>query len=408
MSVNEDPVAKAKKEILEELPQAVAQEVVQELDDEVESRSIQECLDQYIEIKENELSERTLKRHKNWLSYPEYYLTKVCGLETLDNITPEQAYGYRAWAKKKSRRSPAAPDWVQEKFEDRELTNKTLKDDVLRFRVFLREMAELRWAPEDAYPKVQPPVLEGDEGVDTEKCPEERIEAMLGHLDKFEYGSREHIVMLLYAKTGRRISGLRALDVGDFEKEGDCPTLTFLDRRTTRLKEREDHEAKLTLTGGVAQAIQDYLDNNRIDSTDKDGREPLLSTKSGRIHESTLQKYSYRWTRPCKIGMGCPLDRDEATCEAAQTGNDAFRCPESYSPKTIRSGYVTAQLNRGVTYDAVSHRVGATVPTLMKHYDVPSLEQERGRYERFYRNDQSSGSGYGHGTSESRSTSSQE
>lgn len=399
--------AEAMKEVVSELGEELAQEVVQQLGKDLESKSIDKCLEKYIKLKERDVSKETLKKHENWISYPRYYLSEVCGLETLDNITPEQADGYREWAKTKSRRSPAAPDWIQEEFEDKELTNKTLKDDVLRFRVLLREMAELRWAPEDAYPKVQPPVLEGDEGVDTEKCPEERVEAMLEHLDTFEYGSREHIVMLLYAKTGRRVSGLKALDVDDFEKEGDCPTLTFFDRRTTRLKEGEDHEAKLTLTGGVAQAIQDYITHHRIDSTDKVGREPLLSTKSGRIHESTLQKYSYRWTRPCKIGMDCPLDRDEATCEAAQSGNKAFRCPESYSPKKIRSGYVTGQLNRGVTYDAVSYRVGASVPTLMKHYDVPDLEQERERYEQFYRNNESSGSGYGHGTSESRSASSQ-
>jgi len=40
---------------------------------------------------------------------------------------------------------------------------------------------------------------------------------MLDFLKKFEYASNRHVTLLILWKTGMRMSGLRTLDLGDFD-----------------------------------------------------------------------------------------------------------------------------------------------------------------------------------------------
>jgi site-specific recombinase XerD len=62
---------------------------------------------------------------------------------------------------------------------------------------------------------------------------------------------------------------------------------------------------------------QDITDLNDLDSeviqrykdvTDEHGWEPLLTSKSGRVVETTIQRYVYTATRPCYYNCGeCPF-----------------------------------------------------------------------------------------------------
>lgn len=112
--------------------------------------------------------------------------------------------------------------------------------------------------------------------------------------------------------------------------------------------------------------------------TDDHGREPLITTRNGRIQKSTIRQYVYGWSRPCAIGKECPVGKDPDTCEAAQTNNDAYDCPESVSPHPIRRGYITYLRANGVpTADVISKRCDANPETIERWYGLSTKSERR-------------------------------
>lgn len=93
----------------------------------------------------------------------------------------------------------------------------------------------------------------------------------------------------------------------------------------------------------MPEIIQDYIADKRPAETDEQGQSPLLTKGDQKISPSTLQKISYKWTRPCMVGIDCPHDRDPEDCEAAQKNNSTSKCPSSRAPHHIRKGYTTDQ-----------------------------------------------------------------
>lgn len=83
------------------------------------------------------------------------------------------------------------------------------------------------------------------------------------------------------------------------------------------------------------------------------------------LSETGIRQYVYGWSRPCAIGEDCPVGKDPDTCEAAQTNNAAYDCPESVSPHPIRRGYITHLHANGVpTEDVISERCDANPDTI--------------------------------------------
>jgi len=240
-----------------------------------------------------------------------------------------------------------------------------------------------------------------DEGVDKQTLAPDRAAAILEFLGRYRPGRLDFVVLLLLIKTGRRPSGLCALDLGDFDNAGDEVTLSFVHRpdTDTPLKANESHEAMLTLSPETGQAVHEYIETWRPDVMDTFDREPLLATANGRISKSTIREYAYKWTRPVAIKLDGPDGHDVATCEGAESAKKASKCSASRSPRMIRSGYITAMLNRGASYEAVGYRVGATKATLRKHYDHPSYDEERQRHrDEILKAGSEHGQGYAHGT----------
>jgi hypothetical protein len=118
---------------------------------------------------------------------------------------------------------------------------------------------------------------------------------------------------------------------------------------------------------------------NRKDVTDDHGREPLLTSKSGRIVETTIQRYVYTANRPCYYNGGnCPFDREPETYEAI-LWNASCKCPGSVSPHALRRGYVTAARNAGQPKDVTGERVNMSGKVLDKHYDKGSSAEKSGK-----------------------------
>jgi hypothetical protein len=143
-------------------------------------------------------------------------------------------------------------------------------------------------------------------------------------------------------------AGDGALDVDDCDLEGDRPNadgpaVHFVHRpeKGTPLKNKEKGERWNTISAFVAGVLQDWIDGPRPDILDEHGREPLVSTKQGRISRSNARDVLYRVSRPCWYGQECPHDRDPDTCEATKYAKMST-CPSARSPHDVRSGRVTA------------------------------------------------------------------
>jgi hypothetical protein len=201
--------------------------------------------------------------------------------------------------------------------------------------------------------------------------------------------------MELMCESGPRKAGLQGRDKDDFDFEEQV--LQYEHFEETQLKNNEKSEREITLYGDTPEIIQDYLDDQRPQVTDSEGRKPLLTKGNGRISLSTLQKIAYKWTRPCAVGLDCPHDRDPEECEAAQRNNSAYKCPSSRAPHHIRKGYITDQKNRGVSSDAIDQRCDVSPRVQELHYDLPDSTEERQRFEDEFKNaDDDPDSGFNH------------
>ena len=107
--------------------------------------------------------------------------------------------------------------------------------------------------------------------------------------------------------------------------------------------------------GGQSAVLDDWIEMRRPDATDEYGRKPLIASKQGRVHTTTLRSDCYRFTRPCAIKEECPHDYDSETCVAASYDN-ASACPSSVSPHAFRRGGITYTLNNDWPRPAVSDR----------------------------------------------------
>ena len=112
-----------------------------------------------------------------------------------------------------------------------------------------------------------------------------------------------------------------------------------------------------------------WIADRRPDSVDEFGRDPLVSTASGRAHLTTIQSYVYSMTRPCEFTSDCPHDRGLSACEAAVDRSQAFGCPSSVSPHAVRRGAITHWLNSDVPEPVVSARANVSTAVLDEHYD---------------------------------------
>lgn len=123
----------------------------------------------------------------------------------------------------------------------------------------------------------------------------------------------------------------------------------------------------------TCRAIEDWLDYNRHNVTDEYDREPLLTTKNGRVPGSTVRDEVYYITRPCFYTGSCPLGKDIEGCQATEYGHYS-KCPGNVSPHDVRRDSITHHLSEDVPEKVVSDRMNVGMDVLDKHYDKRSEE----------------------------------
>ncbi|WP_119822042.1 tyrosine-type recombinase/integrase [Halalkaliarchaeum desulfuricum] len=311
----------------------------------------------YLEAKQDELREKTLSGQKYRLEAFVQWCDEE-GVENLNELSGRDMYEYRIWRR-------------EGHGEDREeIAPVTLRGQLATLRSFLRFCEEIDAVTEGLREKVPLPVVSDAEGVSDTTLEPDRAEAILDYLNRFNYASRRHVMLLLMWHTGARVGGIRALDLDDCDLASDHPGVEFVHRPEvdTPLKNGEGGERWNAITPRVARVVQDYIENNREEVTDDYGRRPLITTSQGRVAVSTLRDNLYAITRPCWRTGACPHDRDLEECEATAYVH-ASKCPSSRSPHDVRSGRVTAYHRQEVPRRVVSDRLNASEDVLDKHYD---------------------------------------
>lgn len=290
------------------------------------------------------------------------------GITNLNTLSGRDLYAYRVWRREGG-------------YSGEELKTVTLRGDLGTIRAFLRFCGDIDAVPSDLFDQIPLPTVDtGGDVSDSTLDPSHAIE-ILDYLNRYEYASRRHVVVLLLWHTGCRAGELRSLDLGDVDldgdrPQGDGPAIHFVHRPPdTPLKNGSNGERWNVISPEVAGVLEDFIDDQREEVTDENGRRPLVTTRSGRIAVTTIRDTMYRVSRPCWRGEPCPHDRDVDDCEATHYGSMS-RCPSARSPHDVRSGRVTAHRLRDEDRAVVSDRMDASEDVLDKHYDRRSIRQQ--------------------------------
>jgi len=316
----------------------------------------------YLTQRESEVSESTRKAH----DYRLKHFVRWCELENIDNLnelTARTIFEYRQWRKR-----------------DGDLNQVSLKTQLSTLKIFLRFCESIDAVEDGLSEKMMIPTLA--EGEDTREgmLEAEQAQALLSHLDKFEYASTKHALVTVLWHTSCRIGGLHSLDIGDFDAESQSLSFEHRPDTGTSLKNGVSGERIVALSAEVTTILKDYIETNHPKVEDEYGREPLFATAGGRWHKSNIRQRVYAVTRPCYYTGECPHERDLDLCEA-NSYDQASKCPSSNPPHDIRRGSITHYLKDDVPTGAISDRANVSAKIMERHYnqmsDKEKMEQRR-------------------------------
>lgn len=250
----------------------------------------------------------------------------------------------------------------------------TIKGKMSALNQLLQYCATIEVVDEDLPEKCEPPKLsKAEETSDDLLEADDAREYLSFFRDSTQhYGTIQHVVLELIWHIGGRISCFRALDYGDW-KPGERK-LKFRHRPPTRLKKEGEHERNVVVCEPVADALNFWIERERPEKRDENGRRPLLTTTHGRASESSVRCWAYQATQPC-LYTGCPHNRQRDSCEYIQRQHSS-KCPSSRAPHAIRTGSITWQLNNGISYVKVAKRAAASPETIRRYYDKPDYDEE--------------------------------
>ena len=223
--------------------------------------------------------------------------------------------------------------------------------------------------------KVRSPTLSGNDNVRDVMLDPERAEQVLGHLEKYEYGSRPHVVLSLMWNTMMRVGAVHALDCEDYDASDQSLQLVHRPESGTPLKNGKKGERFIAISEDICVLLDDWLTDRRPAVSDDSGRHPLVTTPQGRAHRTTLRGDCYRYTRPCVPTGECPHDRVIEDCQAKEY-DAASECPSSVSPHALRRGGITHALSEEWPMKAVGSRANVSETVLEQHYDQRSAQEK--------------------------------
>jgi integrase len=340
------------------------------MSDDLEPITPSEARDLHLEAMKDDSAEWTQYSHKSHLRAFVEWCREEGGIDNMNELDGRDLYQFRVWRR----------EGGYSEGQDGRLAPKTLDSALTTVRSFLRFCAQIEAVHEDLYEKVPLPDLTTADEVSDSSLEPDRVPPIMDYLHRYEYASRDHIIWLLIWHTGARLGAVRALDLRDLDLDGRKPCIEYVHRPETGtpLKNDELGERVNRVNDRVADAISDYIDGPRKDTTDENGRSPLVTTAQGRVSAGCIRDAVYRWTRPCVIALDCPVEEDPQTCKYTQHDHMS-ECPAARSPHDVRKARVTKYRNDGVPRGVVSDRLDASEDILDKHYDRASKHEKADR-----------------------------
>ncbi|MEE6210377.1 tyrosine-type recombinase/integrase [Salarchaeum sp. III] len=336
---------------------------------ELEPITPREALELYIEDIDGDLSPNSVRAKRYQLSkfaeWCEGEDTDKPRVENLNEITGRDFTRFKNW-------------------RGEDISKVTLRTNLSALRSFMRFCVTVDAVDPVIPEKLNVPDLDHGENHNEDHMSGEEAEGIREYLSTFEYASMDHVLFVLQWTTGLRMGGLHSLDVGDFDRENGAFDVVHRPDQGTRLKNREDGERVVTLDATVTEVVADYVDVQRVAVEDDYGREPLFSSKYGRMSKQNLNKRVYRFTTPCYTNHGCPADKDPLECEHTGSYDNYVQCPHNQRPHAIRAGSITYWLRNDAPKKAVGDRVNASMKTLDRHYDERSEEEKAEQRREFF------------------------
>lgn len=322
------------------------------------------ALNEYLNYRQFDLRDSTLRTHKDRITSFVNYL-KSQDINNMNDVDLNVVNEYRVYKRENNG-------------DNQPCNSVTMQGQVSTIRVFLNFLTENNHVPESLPNVIRLPRVEGD-GSDDQMLDKVRANAILDFLQEYHYASTQHVTILLMWRTSARRGGTRALDVNDFDVDERSLSFKHRPESDTPLKNGESGQRVISLTPHVARVIEDYIKGpNRHRVTDDHNRDPLLTTKNGRVALSTIQNWVYKWTRPCVIGEACPHGYDVESCEFLRS-DSASGCPSSVSPHAVRTGSITAFLDSGTPKEILGDRADVTPEIMDVNYDKASPRQQMRR-----------------------------
>lgn len=311
----------------------------------------------YLNHRETEVAAATMENLRLHLRR----FTEWCEQESIENlneITGRDLHEYRLW-------------------RQQDVAQTTLSINLSSVRVFLQWCETIDAVPDGLYEAVLLPSRNRAEEARDTMLEADHAEEMLQYLRKFDYATRTHAMLELMWHTGVRKGTVRAFDVEDFHPRKQTIETRHRPETDTPLKNGARGERVIALSDGVTEILKDYINVHRQAKTDDHGRQPLFSTRYGRISGSAIKRSVYRATRPCQYGS-CPENRDVDECPATDDDN-AAQCPVAVSPHPVRRGSITHHLLNDVPDTAVTDRCDVSSDVLEHHYDQRSKHEKAER-----------------------------
>jgi integrase len=276
--------------------------------------------------------------------------------------------------------------WKIKRKDENNVAPITLHNNVKHLRLFIEwcEAAEL--VESGLTEKIIIPNVTEEQSRSEEIVSPKEIEDILSYLSTYEYASRLHTYTKLLWHIGCRGSALVSLDLQDYKPRDGIIKIRNRKEAGTPLKNGNKSERNVGISGGVIDLINDYKAARRHDIEDEFGRQPLFTTKYGRLTRQRAYKNFCAVSRPCVYSNNCPHGREIDECEAALNKKQSYSCPSSQSLHPIRRGSITYHLNQDWPVEKVSERCDVSVPVLNKHYDGRSLEDKQQGRRRFVNN----------------------
>ena len=327
---------------------------------QLEPMQIDDAKELYLSDRRDEVAAKTMKSQRLVLTQ----FVDWCennDIEDMNDLSGRDLHEHRLWMK------------------DRDLANATIRNRLSTLRVFIKWAGTVEAVPNDLHEKIIPPALTADDRRER-MLSAEMAENALEYLDTYEYASRRHATLKLLWTTGLRLGAARSIDVEDVHLDEQYISLSHRPAAETPLKNAEKSERAVAIDDETTAILADYLDVRRCDVTDEYGREPLFTTKNGRVAKTTLRKDVCAATRPCQW-TECPHGREESACSAVEDPESAYDCPSTVTPHPVRRGSLTHHLLNDVPEQVVSDRMDVSQEVLTDHYDertkTEQMEQRR-------------------------------